>query len=42
MAIGDASRPAYSVAVSDEEAKISRMKYLDEKESYKCVKNKDI
>lgn len=39
---GDANRPAYSVAVSDEEAKMSRKKYLEEKENAKYVKDKGV
>jgi len=41
VALGDASRPAYSVAVSDEEAKIARAAYLDEKEKHRYVAVKD-
>ncbi|KAH6701384.1 Mechanosensitive ion channel-domain-containing protein [Leptodontidium sp. MPI-SDFR-AT-0119] len=40
VVIGDANRPVYSVAVSDEEAKMSRKKYLEEKENAKYVKDK--
>jgi len=43
VALGDASRPAYSVSVSDEQAKASRATYLDEKEKHKyVVKDKSI
>ncbi|KAG4431774.1 hypothetical protein IFR05_012750 [Cadophora sp. M221] len=42
VVIGDANRPAYSVAVSDEEAKMSRMNYLEEKEKAKYVKDKGV
>ncbi|CZR69410.1 uncharacterized protein PAC_19310 [Phialocephala subalpina] len=41
VSIGDASRPSYSVSVSDEEAKIARMHYLEEKEKERYVPNKD-
>ncbi|KAH9208782.1 Mechanosensitive ion channel-domain-containing protein [Leptodontidium sp. 2 PMI_412] len=42
VVIGDANRPAYSVAVSDEEAKMSQKKYLEEKENAKYVKDKGV
>lgn len=41
VSIGDASRPSYSVSVSDGEAKLARMHYLEEKERGRYVPSKD-
>jgi small-conductance mechanosensitive channel len=37
VALGDAQRPAYSVAVSEEEAKAARVAFFEEKEKHKYV-----
>lgn len=37
VALGDAQRPAYSVSVSEEEAKTARAAFFEEKEKHKYV-----
>lgn len=41
VALGDASRPAYSVAVSEDEAKHARATYLEDKEKHRYIAPKD-
>lgn len=41
VALGDAQRPAYSVSVSDEEARLLRTKFFGEKAKAKLVYEKD-
>lgn len=42
VAIGDASRPAYSVSLTEEEGKKARERWVEETEKNKFVKDKDI